>query len=288
MTKTLKDKISSGLNQTGKFIQKNWKEIGLTGAFLFNMNCSTRNFITEHGYEFSEINQTNNKYKTEKLFLYAEENYVRKIDADLYSSLVDSIKREIISIESCPVDKTKNVHNLDTKKSTIKFTETFIPKQVKLEKEGIYLPANRVKLTRDSLYTNNGQLIPAANAKRTSDEELIRRNMTDQKNLAYKIITTEEDEKFNLLTIKILDEWYFVPYIENKQTRNEPGKKPHYLVPVKGASLEVCGNERGSIDLINPRRVYREELMDLREYIAPQQIIQQDTTISTTAGNPAL
>ncbi|MBU4308352.1 MAG: hypothetical protein KJ566_00980 [Nanoarchaeota archaeon] len=288
MGKSLKNKVLIGLNQTGKFIQKNWKEIGLTGTFLFNIGCSTQNFITEHGYEFDEINQTNNKYKTEKLFLYNEDNYVRKIDKNLYSSLTDSIKKIIIPKEFCLVEDTKKVHDLNNKTSEIKFNKTSIPKQVQIKiEDGTYLPANRIKLLRNNIYTNEGILIPAANARRISDEELLKRNGINPKNLAYSVITTEDDEQFNLLKLNILGEWYFIPYIEDKTIRNELGKKPFCIVPEKGTKVEVCGNERGSIDLVNPAKIYRIEEMNLNDFIIPPIPANQNTT-NSIAGTPTL
>ena len=71
----------------------------------------------------------------------------------------------------------------------------------------------------------------------------------------YKVITTENGASFSIKTIKILNEEYFFPTVEEKKI-NEKGKLPYYLVPVKGAKIKI-DNKCGNMSIYNENEIYR-------------------------------
>ncbi len=172
-----------------------------------------------HGVKYQALTQDIAPYKLEEQVPYGDRQYFEKTN-NLPNCLPIVIKRF--------ADITRQI-NLDSGKVELKSESIYIPKRVWNSKKNKW--ASKITLRTDGPYRTKAFMSELGT--KISENEF-----------AYNALTTEEDASFALPTAKILDKEYFFIYVEDSET-NENGKLNYYMVPIKGAKLDIkniCGN----------------------------------------------
>lgn len=193
----------------------------IVGALSSCGNLTRREFPEKmiHGVKYQALTQDIAPHKLEEQVIYGDRQYFEKTNK-LPNCLPMVIKRF--------ADITRKI-DLKTGEIELESESIYIPKRVWNQKKNKW--ASKITLRTDGPYKTKAFI--------SESEEKISEN-----EFAYNALTTEEDASFALPTAKMLDKEYFLIYVEDSKT-NENGKLNYYMVPIKGAKLDIkniCGN----------------------------------------------
>lgn len=218
--------------------------LGITSACAPTLQ---RDFPDWHvrGYEFQDRTEKGEPYKLERAVILGEQFYTQRV----------SPREGELGFIFLPFNETKRVINTGTGDVRLESDKNYIPRRVRVEDYTEDEFADEVDLMVD----RSPQGIEGVRADILPIEELRRIAQASPGSHGYSVVTTEEDARYGIRTMKILGKEYFFPHVETDETGN-PRKLDFYLVPVEGSEI-IIRNSDGRITLKNTNNIYRAVLL---------------------------